>query len=80
LNQDPEVFSRIWWRENGCSYSGDEIIGDIEAADWRNILSIVEKSDVGIKLLPIKNYIHQKIESCLRSGDWERKRSFLEKD
>lgn len=79
LNQDPEVFSRIWWRGNGGSYSGDVIIGDIEAVDWRNILSIVEKSDVGIKLLPIKNYINKKIESCLISGNWERQRRFLEK-
>ncbi|MDN5217275.1 ATP-binding protein [Fulvivirgaceae bacterium BMA12] len=79
LNQDVEVFSKIWWRGNGGSYSGDVIIGDMEAADWRNILSIVEKSDIGIKLIPIKTFINEKVQSALRRGDWERKRRFLER-
>jgi hypothetical protein len=79
LNPDKEIFSKIWWRGNGGSYSGDVIIGDIEAADWRNILSIVEKSDMGVKLIPIKKYINEKIENSLKSGDWERQRRFLER-
>ncbi|WP_321345209.1 hypothetical protein [uncultured Draconibacterium sp.] len=79
LSQDVEVFSRIWWRGNGGTYSGDVIIGDIEAADWRNILSIVDKSEIGTKLIPIKKYINDKIESSLRSGDWERQRRFLQR-
>ena len=53
------------------------IIGDIQETDWRNILSIVEKSNVGIDLILIKGYLNEKIESCSRSGDWERKRRFL---
>ncbi|WP_347923669.1 hypothetical protein [Pontimicrobium sp. SW4] len=79
LNQDVEVFSKIWWRGNGGTYSGDVIIGDIEATDWRNILSIVEKSEVGIKLIPIKKYLNESVQSALRSGDRERKRRFLER-
>ncbi len=80
LNQDVEVFSKIWWRGNGGGvHSGDVIIGDIEATEWRNILSIVEKSDVGIKLIPIKKHLNERIEISLRSGDWERKRRFLER-
>lgn len=77
LNQDVEVFSKILWTGNGGTYSGDIIIGDKEAADWRNILSIVDKSDIGIKLIPIKNHLNQTIETCLRNGDWERKNRFL---
>jgi len=77
LNQDAEIFSKILWRGNGGTYSGDVIIGDIEAAEWRNILSLLEKSDVGIKLIPIKKYLNERVESALKSGDWERKRRFL---
>lgn len=79
LNQDVDKFSKVWWRGNGGSYSGNVIIGDVEAAQWKNILSIVEKSDVGIKLMPIKKYLSGQVESSLRSGDWERKRRFLER-
>ncbi len=79
LSQDRDVFSKIWWRGNGGSYSGDVIIADIEMADWRNILSIVEKSTAGIKLIPIKKYLNEQIEYCLKSGDWERQRRFLKR-
>ena len=79
LTQDKDVFSKIWWRGNGGSYSGDVNIGDIEAADWSNILSIVERSKVGIPLIPIKRYINEKIESSLKHADWERQRRFLER-
>ena len=79
LSQDREIFSKIWWRGNGTSGSGNVILADIEAADWRNILSIVEKSSVGIKLIPIKKYLNEQIEYCLKSGDWERQRRFLER-
>jgi len=79
LSQDREIFSRIYWRGSGTSGSGNVILADIEAADWRNILSIVEKSTVGIKLIPIKKYLNERIEDCLKSGDWERQRRFLER-
>lgn len=79
INQDAEIFGRIWWRGNGGTYSGDVIIGDIEASQWRNILSIVEKSDVGLALLPIKKYLNEQIEYGLLSGDRERKRRFITK-
>jgi hypothetical protein len=78
LTQDVDLFSKIWWRGNGAGGSGNVILADIEAADWKNILAIVEKSDTGIKLIPIKKYLNTKIESCLRSGDLERQRRFLE--
>lgn len=80
LNQDREIFGRLMWRGNGGTYSGDVIIGDIQAAEWRNLLEIAKKSDLGIKLIPIKNYIKEEIESGLRYGDWERQRKFLRKD
>lgn len=78
LNQDRETFSKIWWRGNGTSGTGNVILADIEMADWRNILSIVEKSTLGIKLIPIKKYLNEQMEYCQKSGDWERQRRFLE--
>lgn len=79
LNQKVEAFAQIWWRGNGGVYSGDIIMGDIEATDWRNILSVVETSELGFELLPIKKYINDRIQGSLKSGDWERRRRFLEK-
>ena len=79
LNQDRETFSKIWWRGNGASGSGNVILADIEMADWRNILSIVEKSEIGIKLIPIKTYLSEQIEYCLKIGDLERQRRFVER-
>ncbi|HXT82735.1 MAG TPA: ATP-binding protein [Verrucomicrobiae bacterium] len=79
LNQDVETFKKIHWRGSGVSGVGDVILADIEAADWKNILSTVEKSRVGIKLIPIKNYLKERIDYCLKEADWERKRRFIEK-
>jgi hypothetical protein len=79
LTQDPDLFSRIYWSGMGCTVFGDTIMGDIKAAEWRNILSIVEKSDLGIKLFPIKQYINSQIEYELEYANWERRRRFFEK-
>ncbi|SHF46101.1 hypothetical protein SAMN05444274_105311 [Mariniphaga anaerophila] len=80
ITQDVELFSKIWWRGNGSGVvSGDVILGDLEASEWRNILSIIEKSSLGIKLIPIKQYINSRIESALKYADWERKRKFIER-
>lgn len=54
------------------------IFADIEMADWMNIRSIVEMSKLGIKLIPIKKYLNERIEESRRSGDEERKRRFLD--
>lgn len=80
LNQNIEIFGRLMWRGNGGTYSGDVIIGDIQAAEWRNLLEITNKSDLGIKLIPIKTYLNEEIQSCLQRGDRERERKFLRND
>ncbi len=80
LSQDIDIFSKIWWRGNGTSGSGNVILADIEMADWKNILSIVEKSTLGIKLIPIKKYLNEQIEYCQKRGDWERQRRFLDRN
>jgi len=79
LTQDVDLFSKIWWRGNGGTVvCGDVNLGDLEASDWQNILSIVKKSDLGIKLIPIKKYLNTQIENGLIYADWERKRKFIE--
>lgn len=78
LTQDKDLFSKIYWRGNGSGVvSGDVNFGDLEAADWKNIQSIVEQSTVGFKLLPIKRYIINEIDNALRYADWERKNRFV---
>lgn len=77
LTQDKEMFSKIHWCMNEGAYVGDVIIGDIEAAKWNNLLSIVNKSDIGYKLIPIKQYINSRIESCQRFAEQERKSKFV---
>jgi hypothetical protein len=78
LNQDVACFSKILWRGNGEVYSGEAIIGDIKAEEWKNILSIIDKSPMGIKLLPIKGYINDMINCSQRQSDKERQRKYLE--
>ena len=80
LNQDKTTFSKIYWRGNGGTYVGEVIIGDIKAAEWKNILNIVEKSNLGIKSLTIKKYLNDQIRHSLESGDLERQRRFLGRD
>lgn len=78
LNQDPDVFAKIWWRGNGGEYNGDDISGEIEANDWKKILSIIERSEYSTNLIPIKKVIKNRIYSCLRFAESEKARLFLD--
>ena len=81
LTQDVDLFSKIYWRGNGGTVvCGDVTFGDLEASDWQNILSIVERSNLGIKLIPIKKYLNTQIENGLKYADGERKRKFIGND
>lgn len=77
--QSVELFSKIWWRGNGTFASGDVILSDIEAADWQNIYSILEKSPLGFELSQIKQYVQTKITDSLKAGEWERRNRFLKR-
>lgn len=77
LSQNVEIFSEVAWIERSMVKSGDVISGDVEAAAWNNILSVVESANLGIKVLPIKKRINDEIDRCLRSAEWERQRRFL---
>lgn len=78
LTQDKELFSKVYWRTTNGVYKGGVVVGDIEAAEWNNILSIITKSKIGIKLIPIKTYIKEKIDNCKRYSEIERQRRYME--
>lgn len=77
LNQDRKLFSEIMWIDHIRSYSGDVIISDIIMADWMNIQYIIERSNIGIELIPIKTYVNCQIENCKLDGKRERQRRFI---
>lgn len=79
LTQDVKIYSKIWWIGNGGSTTGNESLGDKMALNWRRILNITNKLDLGIKLIPIKKYINDEIEEAIRYSEWERRRRFLDK-
>jgi len=80
FTQDKELFSKISWRGNITRTFGyDDYFGDIEASDWKNILSIIEKSDLGIELIPIKQYINLQIDYSLRMAEQERRMRYFER-
>lgn len=77
LNSNITDFQNIHWRGTGGLFSGDVIIGDVHAAEWQNILNIVEKSANQLDLIPIKAYIKNLIKYELRNGEEEKKRKFI---
>lgn len=80
LTQDIAIFSKISWIGNGGVYNGRVIIGDLKAMEWKELLTVVEQSKLGIKLIPIKTYINNQIEGYLKDGDRERKQRFFERN
>jgi hypothetical protein len=78
FNTNIEIFKTIYWIGNGGGvYRGGAIVGRIKANKWHKILEIIEKSNQKLALIPIKTYIKQQIDSENTSGDWERKRQFI---
>ncbi|MCB9196591.1 MAG: ATP-binding protein [Flavobacteriales bacterium] len=79
-NQNLEDFFSISWIKTTTVYSGDVNIGDIRAAEWREILSLVESTDLGIKTLPIRTKLNEMIELELRSAQEEKRERFLRRE
>jgi hypothetical protein len=79
LNTDLEFFSSIDWRGRTAFGMGigDVIFEEIEASNWKNILSIIEKSEVGIDLIPIKRYVNDEIEAYIRQANERKKEEFF---
>ena len=79
LTQDVNLYSQIWWVENGGLTTGNESLGERLALNWRRVLEFTNKLDLGIKLIPIKKYIDDKIESALISIEEEKRSRFLDR-
>ncbi|MCY0977183.1 hypothetical protein PGH12_01300 [Chryseobacterium wangxinyae] len=76
-NANTEDFSRIWWRGNGGTYSGDVNIGEVHRNDWQRIYKIIEKGKNQLNLIPIKNSIKEEINSSIEQAERERLRKFI---
>jgi hypothetical protein len=76
-NQDVECFKKISWIKNQVTFSGDTIVGDVRANNWRKLNELIGKINLGVKLLPIKQYINNNIQAHLGYGNKERERKFL---
>jgi hypothetical protein len=79
-NNDLESFKSVMWIGSSGVYFGEVIVGDLKAAKWRDLLSTIEKFNLGIKLIPIKKYVNDMINSSISWADNERKRRFLQLD
>ena len=77
LTQDENLFSKVHWCLSDGMYSGDTIIGDIDVANWSHVLSVINLSGLGYKLIPIKSFVNTQIEYSLKSAEQERKRRFV---
>ncbi|MFZ2785075.1 MAG: hypothetical protein WAZ36_11825 [Sediminibacterium sp.] len=75
-NNDVEAFKRIAWIGNGGVYSGDVVIGEINAAAWQKVLTVVDKFPEQLPMLPIKSYIKSVIGEEMKSAELERQRKF----
>ncbi|MEQ6120823.1 AAA family ATPase [Reichenbachiella sp. MALMAid0571] len=76
-NSDIKSFVEINWLPEQSVVMGDVNWGDRRATQWTRIKNIVEKMDSGYKLIPIKEYINERIDTAKQSGDLERKRKFI---
>lgn len=75
-----EDFRKVRWVNSGGVYSGEVIFGEIEAAQWREIQKIIFKSKAGYRLIPIKKYVNDIIESHLSLAEKEREKRFIRRE
>lgn len=80
LNQDVNQFDKIWWRGNGGTYTGNVNIGEIHAKDWQDILSMTDKCENQMDIIPIRNYIKKQINNELQNAKRERERKYTDPD
>jgi len=79
LNCNPGIknFEKINWIGNGGMYSGDVIIGQVNAEKWSRLLSVVKRADDSLEIIPITAYIKAQIEYQLSRGEEEKIRKFI---
>lgn len=77
-NQSLELFKKLPLRASSLVGTGHTIFGDIEANEWNEILSIVNKSKAGLGIIPIKQYLNERIRLAKKQADEERKKKFID--
>lgn len=79
LESNPAVedFMSISWIKNGGVFSGDTIVDYERAAEWENILKIIESNEKGLSLFLIKRAINNRIERYMKRGKDEEKHMYL---
>ncbi len=78
LNPKKEDFSNIKWRkDSGAMWGGDVYFGEIRAREWNDLLSIIEDSDLGLDMIPVKNLIKSYISAEIEYAEEERRREYL---
>ncbi len=68
-NSKVEDFATINWIDKQHVFSGDVIIGDPKAAKWRNLLQLVEETNLGLDGISIIKFIKDQIEAEKRYGE-----------
>ncbi|MEJ0055735.1 MAG: hypothetical protein WDN75_08845 [Bacteroidota bacterium] len=76
-NHDVQFFKEIWWRGNGGGvHSGDVNFGELEQADWINILNSLERYPNQLDVLEIKSHVKKEIAWAIKRAESERQRKF----
>ena len=77
LNSNLDDFTEIDWAGNVGTQSGGVLFGELYAKRWEKILRYVDKSDNILEMIPIKNYIKNRVSIESKYAEKERKRKFL---
>jgi hypothetical protein len=78
-NQDVNLFRELQLTSDGGIYSGDTIVGELRANEWRGIQKIVNKHLNQFEVRSIQRFINQQIKYCLARAETERDRVFSRK-
>ena len=74
-----EMFKNISWIDKNAHIQGEQLFGDIRLSRLKQLLSIIQRSTLGIKMIPYKSYIQSKIEKAEELLESEKRRRYLEK-
>lgn len=80
LTQNTDLFSKIYWDKRSLCYAGNVIIGSKRSTEWKRILEIINRSSVGFKLRPIKNFINSNINAYEEYAQREKKSRFMARE
>ncbi|MEQ8928190.1 MAG: hypothetical protein RLO81_20410 [Fulvivirga sp.] len=79
MSKKPSIdsFKKINWLPNEGVLTGDVNWGDRSAARWTGIKNSLDEMNLGASIIPFRKYVTDQIAKAKKSGDWERKRKFI---